>query len=261
MFKFQPRQMVLAMFCMMILCACGGNKLKANMTTEERLAHAEKLFADGDYLEAQTQLRIIILNSPGSTVVDRAQFLLAECHFKVKEFLLAAAEYEKLVRLYTRSEYLDDAQFKIGLSYYELSPKSDLDQKYTLMAINEFQKFLEDYPSSPLVSEVAPKLDAAREKLAKKEYSTATLYRRMAYYESAVISYDAVLSTYYDTRFAEPAYFYRAECLVKLQKPAEAAASLRLLLEKFPKTEFRDRAEELLKKTTVQAATNGNGKQ
>ena len=260
MFKFQPRQIVLAMLGMMVLCACGVNKLRANLTTEERLAHAEKLFADGDYLEAQTQLRIIILNAPGSTVVDRAQFLLAECHYKMKEYLLAAAEYEKLVRLYTRSEYLDDAQFKVGLSYYELSPKSDLDQKYTLMAINEFQKFLEDYPSSPLAAEVIPKLEIAREKLAKKEYNTATLYRRMAYYESAVISYDAVLSIYYDTRFAEPSYFYKAECLLKLLKPAEAATSLRLLLDKYPKSEFRERAEELLKKTTVQSATNGNGK-
>lgn len=260
MYKFQSRQMILAMLSVMIVCACGGNKLRANMTTEERLAHAEKLFADGDYLEAQTQLRIIILNAPGSAVVDRAQFLLAECHFKVKEYLLAAAEYEKLVRLYTRSEYLDDAQFKVGLSYYELSPKSDLDQKYTLMAINEFQKFLEDYPTSSLVSEVTPKLDAAREKLAKKEYNTATLYRRMSYNESAVISYDAVLSTYYDTRFAEQSYYYKAECLIKMQKLTEAATSLRLLLDKYPKTDLRVRAEELLKRTTMQSATNGNGK-
>lgn len=252
--------MVLAMLCVVMLSACAGNKLKANMTTEERLAHAEKLFADGDYLDAQTQLRIIILNAPGSTLVDRAQFLLAECHFKIKEYLLAAAEYEKLVRLYTRSEYLDDAQYKVGLSYFELSPKSDLDQKYTLLAISEFQKFLEDYPDSQLISEVAPKLDAARLKLARKEYNTATLYRRMAYFESAVISYNTVLSTYYDTEFAEPSLYYKADCLFKMQKLAEAATSLRVLLDKYPKTEFRSRAEELLKKSTTPAATNGGDK-
>jgi len=255
-----PGRFALAMLSVLILCACGGNKLKANMTTEERLAHAEKLFADGDYLDAQTQLRIIILNAPGSAVVDRAQFLLAECHYKMKEYLLAAAEYEKLVRLYPRSELLDEAQFKVGLSYFELSPKSDLDQKYTLMAINEFQKFLEDFPDSPLVSEVAPKLDAAREKLAKKEYNTATLYRRMAYYESAVISYDAVLSTYYDTRFAEPSLYYKAECLLKMQKPTEASTSLRLLLEKYPKSDFRARAEDLLKRSMNPSAANGGDK-
>jgi outer membrane protein assembly factor BamD len=260
MLRNHPGRIALAMLSIMILCACGGNKLKTGLTTEERLARAEKLFADGDYLDAQTELRIIILNAPGSSVVDRAQFLLAECHYKVKEYLLAAAEYEKLVRLYTRSEFLDDAQFKIGLSYFELSPKSDLDQKYTLMAINEFQKFLEDYPDSPLVSEVAPKLDLAREKLARKEYNTATLYRRMTYYDSAVISYDAVLGTYYDTRFAEPALFYKADCLLKMQKPAEAATSLRILLDKYPKTEFRSRAEEVLKNVTAPPATNGGSK-
>jgi hypothetical protein len=45
-----------------------------------------------------------------------------------------------------------------------------------------------------------------------------------------------------------------------MQKLAEAATSLRLLLDKYPKTEFRSRAEELLKKSTTQAATNGGNK-
>lgn len=252
-----PGRLALALLMMTIFCACGSTKIRANMTTEERLAYAEKLFKNGDYLDAQTQLRIIILNAPGSTVVDRAQFLLAECHFKTKEYILAAAEYEKLVRLYTRSEYLDDAQYKIGLCHYELSPKADLDQKYTILAINEFQRFLEDYPDSPLVPEVSAKLEASREKLAKKEYNTATLYRRMAFYESALISYEEVLGSYYDTRFAEPALYHKAECLIKLERPEEAISSLRLLLEKYPKTNFRERAQELLKRIERQLATNG----
>lgn len=252
-----PRRLVPVLLAVALFCACAGGKIKANLTTEERLAHAERLFKKGDYLDAQTQLRIIILNAPGSTVVDRAQFLLAESHFRMKEYILAAEEYEKLVRLYPRSEYLDDAQYKIGLCYYELSPKPDLDQKYTVMAINEFQRFLEDFPDSPLASDVSAKLEAAREKLAKKEYNTATLYRRMAFHESALISYEDILSNYYDTRFAEPALYHKAECLLKLQRPAEAISSLRLLLEKYPKSEFRSRAAELLEKTVNQMATNG----
>jgi len=260
MFIYHSGRMALALLVLLIVCACGGGRNKANMTTEERLAYAEKLFADGDYLDAQTQLRVIILNAPGSTVVDRAQFLLAECHFKMKEYVLAAAEYEKLVRLYTRSEYLDDAQFKIGACYFDLSPKADLDQKYTILALSEFQKFLEDYPDSPLVAEVSAKIDALREKLAKKEYGTATLYRRMAFYGSAIISYEAVLSNFYDSRFAEPALYYKAECQFKLGKFGEAMASLRLLLEKYPQTDFRDRAQELLKNMENQPSTNGGSK-
>lgn len=252
-----PGRLVLVVLAVASLCACGGGKLKANLTTEERLAYAEKLFDKGDHLDAQTQLRINILNAPGSTVVDRAQFLLAECHFKMKEYILAAAEYEKLVRLYPRSDFLDDAQYKIGLCYYELSPKPDLDQKYTVMAINEFQRFLEDFPDSPLAADVSAKLERARDKLARKEYNTATLYRRMAFYESALISYEDVLSRYYDTKMAEPALYYKAECLLKLQRPEEAVSSLRLLLEKYPKTGFRSRAAELLEEIENEGATNG----
>ncbi len=260
MLNHHPGRMVLAILAVLAMCACGGNKLKANMTTEERLAYAEKLFADGDYLDAQTQLRVIILNAPGSTVVDRAQFLLGECHFKLKEYVLAAAEYEKLVRLYTRSEYVDDAQYKVGLCYYELSPKSDLDQKYSLLAISEFQKFTEDFPDSPLIVDVAEKLTALREKLAKKEYGTATLYRRMAFYDAALISYEDVLNTFYDTRFAEPALYYKAECLHKLGRSNEAATSLQFFLGKYPQSDLRERARELLQSLEAKPAANGETK-
>jgi len=260
MMRFQPSRWITLLLAVTTWWACSGTKIKPTMTTEERLALAEKMFKDGDYLEAQTQLRIIILNAPGSTAVDRAQFLLAETHYKLKEYVQAASEYEKLVRLYTRSEYLDEAQYKLGLCYYDLSPRSDLDQKYTLLAIDEFQKFLEDFADSPLVPEVTGKLDAAREKLARKEYNTAMLYKRMGYFDSALISFDAVLNTYYDTRFAEEALYYKAEALLKLQRPLEAAASLRALLEKYPKSKLRERAETMLKKVEPQPSADGSVK-
>src|SRR5262245_18170105 len=37
------------------VAACGGNKLRPNMTTEERLDYAMKLFSDHHYLDARTQ--------------------------------------------------------------------------------------------------------------------------------------------------------------------------------------------------------------
>jgi outer membrane protein assembly factor BamD len=230
------------------------------MTTEERFAFAMKLFKDKDYFDARTQFRIIILNAPGSNLVDQAQFYLAECHFHMDEFITAAAEYEKLIRLYARSERLDDAQYKIGLCYDELSPKSDLDQRYTYKAIEEFQRFLEDFPASEHVPEVQKKLSQARAKLAKKEYSTGNLYRKMAYYEAAVISFNDVLNRFYDTRYAEPALFYKGECLFKLQRYDEAKAALDELLQKFPKTSFRSQAQAMLNQIDRISGADGTAK-
>ena len=120
---------VLGLFVMLLILSCGGNNLRTNLTSPERMDYALKLFKDGKYFDARTQFRIITLNSPGNLIIDQAQFYLAECHFGLKEYITSAAEYKKLQRLYPQSKYVDDAQYKIGLSYFKLSPKSNLDQK------------------------------------------------------------------------------------------------------------------------------------
>ncbi len=255
------------------LSACGGGKLRANLTTDERLEHALKLFEKHDYFEARTQFRIITLNAPGSAIVDKAQFYLAECHFHMEEYIIAGEEYKKLIRLYPQSEYLDDAQFKIGLAYYKLSPKSDLDQKYTWQAIEEFQQFMEDYPESALKEEVQNYFQQVRNKLAKKDFDTADLYRKLAYYESALVYFDEVLARFYDTKYAEATLFYKAEILYKIAKYDESRDAIHLLMDKYrrdaspsetgaaaAKPKFQERAAALLKLVEERLSTNGSAK-
>ncbi len=225
--------------------ACGGGRNIKRMTLKDRIKYAVELFKDGKYLSAKTQFQIIVLNNPGSSIVDMAQFYLAESYFNLKEYITAAAEYEKLLNLYPRSPYVDDAQYKLALSYFKLSPKADLDQKYTYKAIDEFQRFLEEYPESEYVSEVTKMLQKCREKLAKKEFISGNLYRKMGYHRSAIIVFDEILSRYYDTSYAEDAYFWKAYCLTKIGKYAEARDNIQALLSRYPKSKYRERAIKL----------------
>ena len=229
-----------------IVVSCNRNKIKPNASAEERMKIAEKMFNNGDYLDARTQFRIIIYNFPGSAASAKAQYLFAECYFKTKEYIIAAAEYEKLLRVYPNSKYVDDAQFKLGLCYYKLSPKYSLDQEYTHKAIEEFQKFLEDYPNSELAPQVENYLHKCREKLGKKYYKSGEIYQKMAFYNSAIIYYDYVLDNYYDTQFAQKALLAKAKCYEKLGKLDKAVSTYRLYLEKYPKGSGAGEAEAAL---------------
>lgn len=253
------------------LAACGGGKLRANMTTEERMERALQLFDKHDYFEARTQFRIVTLNAPGSAIVDKAQFYLAECHFHMEEYIIAAEEYKKLIRLYAKSEYLDDAQYKVGMSYFKLSPKSALDQKYTWQAIEEFQKFMEDFPNSDLKEQAQAYLQLTREKIAKKDYDNGDLYRKLGYYESALVYFEEVLARFYDTKYAEPALYYKAEALHKIGKHDEARDAVYLLMDKYrreasrsegaaDRPKFQARAAELLKMIEAELSTTGSAK-
>ncbi len=228
--------------------ACSSSKIRPNMTPEERLEVAKKMLEKGDYLQAKTQFTILVLNYPGTPIADDAQYYLAEAHFGLKEYILAAAEYEKLVRNYPQSPFVDDAEYKMGLCYYELSPHYGLDQKYTIQAIQYFQRFLEDFPDSPYRKDAEKKLMELRTKLAKKEFKNAELYRKLGYYQSAVIYYDEVLNNYYDTPYAEKALFRKGESLYKLGKYQEADQVFSVFEQRYPESPYISEVKHLREK-------------
>jgi outer membrane protein assembly factor BamD len=226
--------LLISIFILLLINSCGRHKFKPTASADERMEYAEKLFNDGDYLDARTEFRIVILNFPGSTISDRAQLRLADCFFNLKEYIIAAEEYKKLIRVFPNSEYVDDAQYKIALSLYKLSPKYSLDQDYTNKAIEEFQKFLDDYPTSDLAPEVNKNMKLCREKLGKKYYRNAESYRKLTWYKSAIVYYDFVLDNYYDTEFAMLSLYGKAECLQNLNDSEQAIKFYQLYLEKYP---------------------------
>lgn len=237
---------ILVLLIIIVVATCSRQKIRPNISIEERMKVAEKLFNDGDYFEARTQFRIVILNSPGGSLSDKAQFYYAECHFRLKEYILAIAEYEKLIRMYANSEYVDDAQFQIGLSYFRLSPKAALDQTYTEKAIEEFQKFLEDFPQSELAPRAKEYMRKCREKLALKNYKNGESYRKRALYRAALIYYDYVLDNYYDTKYAELSLWQKAECYRLLGEIDHSLKFYKLYMEKYPQGSKSSRAKEFL---------------
>jgi outer membrane protein assembly factor BamD len=229
-----------------VILACSSNDLKKNLSMRERMEYAMKKFDEGDYMDAKTHFRILTLSHSGGSEADKAQFYLGECHYEMNEYILAASEYKRLISVFPNSEYVDDAKFKLGMSYFELSPKYSLDQEYTHQAIRQFQEFLEEYTSSDLIPQVENRLEKARLKLAHKVYSSAVQYRKMGEYRAAIIYFNRVLEQYYDTQYAPQAQYWIGECYRKQKKYEEAKAELERFLDKYPKHELQNDAQEKL---------------
>lgn len=232
------------LFFSCIFFQCSKKTVNMNeLTPEAQFETAKRYFDRKDYYKAKMQLTVVVLNNPGHRIIEQAQFYLAESHFYLKEYIQAIAEYEKLIRSMPQSPYVDDARYKVGLSYFELSPGYALDQEYTQKAIMQFQLFLEEFPNSDVRGEVEKKLKEARDKLAKKEYKTGELYRKMGYWEASALSYQVVISDYYDTKFAEDSYYWKAECNAKLMAWDQAVEDYTALISKFPNSVWVESAK------------------
>jgi len=226
---------------------CGNKNINIRgMPSEDQFAYAKMLFDKKDYYKAKMQFNIIVMNNPGSAIIEKAQFYLAESYYYSKEYILAIEEYEKFIRSLPRSAFVDDAQYKIGMCYINLAPGYALDQEYTVKASAQFQRFLEEYPDSELKPEAEKRMYECREKLAKKEYKTGELYRKMGYYNSAIISYDAVIEKYYDTEFADDAQFWKGECYRKMWDWEHSEKAFSDLLSKYGESVWAKKAREKL---------------
>ena len=136
-------------------------------------------------------------------------------------------------------------QYKIGLCYYQLSPRPSLDQTYTVRAIDEFQTFIEYNPKHELVSDAEAKIAELNTRLAQKMFDTAELYMKMDYYKSASIYYSTVTEKYHDTQFAEPALLGLVKALVARNRYSEAKENIAKFLDKYPSSSHRGEAESL----------------
>ena len=58
------------------LIGCSGGRDSMIMDPEKGLAYAMELYNDEDYLEAQKEFQSLVLQFPGSTITDDAQYYL-----------------------------------------------------------------------------------------------------------------------------------------------------------------------------------------
>jgi len=241
-----------------LILGCGSSELTTTIPVEERFKHAKALFDDEDYLPAISEFTIITLQHQGSAYSDSAQFFLAECRFHRGEYLVAATEYGYLRRSYTASPLAAAAQYKLALSYYNLSPKSVLDQQYTKKAIDEFQTFREYYPTNEHAEDADAKIMELNTRLAKKAYDTAQLYETMEYNKASIFYYDDIIEKYHDTQYAPLAYFGKVGVLITRKKYHDARATLQKFYERFPNSVLKMQADKL--KEQIDRELQGNNK-
>ncbi|MEW6754842.1 MAG: tetratricopeptide repeat protein [Candidatus Latescibacterota bacterium] len=102
-------------------------------------SQALERFTNRQYEAALEGFSAVLDLTPYGEWADNAQFWKGECHWGLRQYRQALAEFTK-VSAYPRSEKHDDAQLKIARCYAALGENGK--------AADAFQKLLEEYPHS-----------------------------------------------------------------------------------------------------------------
>jgi outer membrane protein assembly factor BamD len=199
-----------------------------------------------NYVKAIEHFQKIIESFPFSADIAKAHFMLAEAHFQNEEYITAAFEYEQVFTTYPSSSYAPQAQYKRAVSFATDSPRVQLDQANTILAIDEFNRFIDNYPRHELVEAAHKKIEDLRLKLAEKEYLSAQFYKKRKFYDSALIYYQYVIEQYPRTIWADHSRFDIAEVYYQQGKNKEARAIFTQLAEGDNPREIKERASRML---------------
>jgi len=259
---------------MCLLFYCGGNLANlSNLQPNELFVLGKKYYyEDNNYENARILFDRISRLGIVTAYADSAQFLLAESQFMMENYIIAQSEYERLIRTRQRSLLVPISRYMVGMCYFNLSPKASLDQDYTIKAIDSFEQFvLNPGPGtdSQIIKNSNDRIIELYEKLAKKDYDSGVLYRKMRLYTAALEYLNYAMYNYtfmLSGRLIQPlaiipkAQYEKGECYIKLKQFKEAQESFQAVIDNFPQHYLVERAREkvsMIKLEIAAADTSG----
>lgn len=225
---------------LVLISSCGGGQESSKPESIQdnaqlRFNEGKAAFDKEDYQDAIRIFEEIRIQAPTSSVAAEAAYLQGLARFKMETYSAAAVDFRNVRRNYAGNPLAARAQYMVGESYYEMSPRAELDQTYALHALNEYQIFLRDFPKAEasLVDSAQSRLREIRNKLAHKVLLAAELYVKTEEFKSAVIYFERVLDQFYDSEYAPEAQLRLAELAYQRRRHDEAKAALQKFEEKY----------------------------
>ena len=207
----------------------------------------QELLAKRKWLQAREHFQQVVENYPQSTYRPEAKLALGDTYIgegTTESLILAQNEFKEFLTFYPNSGRADYAQYRLGYTHYKQMLAPDRDQTSTREAIAEWQLFMERYPNSTIRSDVAAKLREARDRLSASEYRVGLFYFRIKWYAGAIDRFKSVLTQDPEFSGRDAVYFYLAESLVVVNRPAEALPYFDRLTKEFVKSEYLAQAEK-----------------
>ena len=201
-------------------------KVMKSRDVDYKFDYAKRAYDQKKYMQASQVLQEIYTPLRGTANGEEALFLLAMSYYMNQDYTNSNLYYKTYYNRYPKGKFAELARFYSGYGYYLDSPDPQLDQTYTIKAIEELKDFLEYFPNSEKVPEARDAIFEMQDKLTLKELQNAQLYYNMGNfmgnnYRSAIIVCENALKTYPFSKYKED-----FEMLILKSKYQEARQSV-----------------------------------
>ena len=197
-------------------------------------------------VEAVAALESFVRHNPTDSLAAEAQFLKAMTTMEMKEFPLAAVEFQILRKDYPTSERVEEAFFQEGVAYYRQSGRIERDISGAIDARRHFQDFLVKYPETPLRAQAEEYLLEISDLVVKKRLRQCKVFRQLNRPEAIVLALESILKQEPGSRLIDRVLLERGKIAEKLDDTAAAEAAYSRLVAEHPESDLADDARSAL---------------
>ena len=238
----------------LVVTGCGGREAEIPDLTE---ADADAILFErgtaaleqGSWSTAREYFVQIRDNYPQSPLRAQARLGIVESYEGEGTdiaYVSALAELQEFLRLYPPThELAPEAQFKMGMVYFNQMRRPERDQSETRSAITEFESFVERYAEfaePQLLADARARLRESRDRLSDSNFLVGRFYYRLRYYPGAIDRFREILDEDPGYTRRDAVYFHLADALAITGRGPEALPLFERLISEFPTTEYLEDA-------------------
>jgi outer membrane protein assembly factor BamD len=250
---------VLALALALSFAACGG-KPKSQVTLEERKAGRDlELYSDavkairkGNYDQGRILLNTMINTYPESQLLRVAKLSIADSFYLqggTKSLAQAEVEYRDWTEFFPLDPLADDVYMKMAEIHLRQVMAPDRDTTHAKLAERQLKEMLRRYPDTDRKEATEALMTEVQEILAMHELKVARFYfNRRESAQAAQLRTEEILNKYPNFSAFDEALWLHARAMADQEDTETASRDLTRLVRSFPRSEFRPKAEELLKK-------------
>lgn len=253
------KALFLILFVSLVFAACGG-KAKNKVTLEEAKAGRDReLFQTGvnairknRFDEGRILLNTMINTYSDSSLVQVAKLAIADSFYLEggsKNLAQAEVEYRDWVQFFPDNHLADDVMLKMAEVHMRQVMAPDRDPTHAMLAERQLQELLRRHPNTDQRESVEARISEIQEYLAMHELKVARFYYNLREAALAAQMRTAEILNKYPnfSRFDEALYLH-ARAMADQEDTETASQDLTRLIKNYPHSEYRQKAEELLKK-------------
>jgi outer membrane protein assembly factor BamD len=223
---------------------CAGSNPYPPGSFERGVHYAER----GKDLEAVAAFESFVRNNPTDSLAAEAQYLKAMTYMEMREYPLAAVEFQILRKDYPTSSRIEDALFQEGRAYLFQVGRVERDITGAYEARLHFLDFSQRYPDSPHMPEVVAHMQEISDLMVEKRLRQVHVYRQLKRYEAIAIVLDALLADEAGSSLIPRVMWERAEVALRLDDPDTAAEMYERLIQNYADSRYANRAQSALRR-------------